>query len=126
MTEDCPANIDLMKPVNLIEGEDAIDTELLREMAIEACDFISSQEWCERIDHQYLTFGIGGEGVNQTSVRSRNQAKNVRPILLNNACPNAVHSQQFGFIPGCGRSDTKQHSIAKDLKCRNSPALGLT
>ena len=49
MTEDCPANTALMKPVNLIEGEDALDTKLLREMAEEARDFISSQEWCERI-----------------------------------------------------------------------------
>jgi hypothetical protein len=60
MTEDCPANIDLMKPVDLIEGEDALDTKLLREMVVEARDFIISQEWCERIDHQYLAYGIGG------------------------------------------------------------------
>ena len=60
MTEDCPANTALMKPVNLIEGEDALDTKLLREMAEEARDFISSQEWCERIEHQYLAYGIGG------------------------------------------------------------------
>jgi len=60
MTEDCPANIDLMKPVNLIEGENALDTQLLREMAEEARDFISSHDWCERVDHQYLAYGIGG------------------------------------------------------------------
>ena len=60
MTEDCPANINLMKPINLIEGEDALDTQLLREMAVEARDFIRSHEWCERIDDQYLAYGIGG------------------------------------------------------------------
>ena len=60
MTEDCPANIDLIKPVDLIEGEDALDTKLLREMAAEARDFINSHEWCERIDHEYLAYGLGG------------------------------------------------------------------
>ena len=29
----------------------------------------------------------------ETSARSRNQAKDVRPILLNNAGPNALHRQ---------------------------------
>jgi hypothetical protein len=70
--------------------------------------------------------GSGSLDFIQTSARSRNQAKDVRPILFNNAGPNAVHTQQFGFIPGCGRSDTKQRSIAKDPKCRNPPALGFT
>ena len=43
---------------------------------------------------------------NRTSARSRNQTKDMRPILLNNAGPNALHSQQFRFISRCGRSDT--------------------
>jgi hypothetical protein len=60
MTDDCPIDINKMKPVDLIEGEDALDTKLLKEMAIEARDFISSQEWCEQVDQQYLAFGIGG------------------------------------------------------------------
>jgi hypothetical protein len=49
-----------MKPVDLIEGEDAIDTSLLREMAANARDFICANEWCEHLDSQYLAFGVGG------------------------------------------------------------------
>jgi len=62
----------------------------------------------------------------QESARSRNQAKDMHPILLNNAGPNALHSQQLRFIPRCGRSDTYQSAIAKNPECRNPPALGLT
>jgi hypothetical protein len=60
MKDHCPINVDTMKPVDSIEGEDAADTKLLRQMATEAHDFICSQEWCERIDHEYLAYGIGG------------------------------------------------------------------
>jgi hypothetical protein len=60
MTGKCPIDINKMKPVDLIEGEDALDTRLLKEMATEARDFISSHDWCEQVDQQYLAFGIGG------------------------------------------------------------------
>lgn len=60
MNGPCSISVDTMKPVALIEGEDAADTKLLREMATEAHDFICSHEWCERIDQQYLACGIGG------------------------------------------------------------------
>jgi hypothetical protein len=60
MKDPCSINIDTMKPVALIEGEDAAETKLLREMATAAHDFISSQEWCERVDQEYLACGIGG------------------------------------------------------------------
>jgi hypothetical protein len=60
MTDICSINVDTMKPADSIEGEDGTDTKLLREMAADAHDFISSQQWCERIDHQYLAYGIGG------------------------------------------------------------------
>jgi hypothetical protein len=49
-----------MMPVNSIEGDSAEDTELLREMATEAHEFMLEQEWCERIDHEYLAYGVGG------------------------------------------------------------------
>ena len=60
MTNDCPVNADKMQPVDSIEGEGAVETKFLREMAVEARDFICSNEWCERIKHQYLAFGVGG------------------------------------------------------------------
>jgi hypothetical protein len=60
MTDDCRINISKMTPVDSIEGESVADTNLLRGMATEARDFISSQEWCEQIDHQYLAYGVGG------------------------------------------------------------------
>jgi hypothetical protein len=60
MTNDCPANVEKMKLVDSIEGEDAADTKLLKEMAIEARDFICANEWCKQIDRQYLAYGVGG------------------------------------------------------------------
>jgi hypothetical protein len=60
MTNNCPIDISKMKPLDLIEGEDPLDTKLLKEMAIEARNFIGSHEWCERVEQQYLAFGIGG------------------------------------------------------------------
>jgi hypothetical protein len=60
MKNDCPVNVERMKPVDSIEGEDAADTKLLREMAVEARDFISTNEWCEHLDRQYLAYGVGG------------------------------------------------------------------
>ncbi|HYJ41001.1 MAG TPA: hypothetical protein VEW08_09435 [Steroidobacteraceae bacterium] len=43
-----------------IEGEDPEDTELLREMAAEARDYIEDFEWAPRITSIHLAFGIGG------------------------------------------------------------------
>jgi hypothetical protein len=60
MTDIHSINVNTMQPVDSIGGEDAADTKLLREMATEAHDFICSQEWCDRIDQQYLAYGIGG------------------------------------------------------------------
>ena len=60
MTDDCPVNVDKMKPVDSIEGEDAVDTKLLREMAVRARDFICAKEWCESLHRQYLAYGVGG------------------------------------------------------------------
>lgn len=57
---DCSVNVDKMKPFDSIEGEDAIETKLLGEMAIEARDFITSNDWCEHLDSQYLAYGVGG------------------------------------------------------------------
>jgi hypothetical protein len=60
MADDCSVNVDKMKPVDSIEGEDAADTKLLRGMAVEARDFICANEWCEHLDRQYLAYGVGG------------------------------------------------------------------
>jgi len=49
-----------MQPVDSIEGEDAVDSGLLREMAVEARDFVCANEWCEHIDRRYLAYGVGG------------------------------------------------------------------
>jgi hypothetical protein len=57
---DCSVEIGKMTPVESIEGESAVDTKLLREMATEAFTFITQMEWCERVDHQYLAYGVGG------------------------------------------------------------------
>jgi hypothetical protein len=60
MKNNCPVDVSKMKPVDSIEGEDVVDTNLLRGMATEAREFICAQEWCEHIDHQYLAYGVGG------------------------------------------------------------------
>jgi|ERR1035438_918715 hypothetical protein len=60
MTNDCPVDINKMKPVDSIEGDSIVETNLLRRMATEACDFICAQEWCDHVDHQYLAYGVGG------------------------------------------------------------------
>jgi hypothetical protein len=49
-----------MQAFDSIEGEDPDDTKLLKEMAVEARDFISSHEWCKNLDKLYLAFRIGG------------------------------------------------------------------
>ena len=49
-----------MKPVDSIEGEDAVETRLLQQMAREARDFLNAQDWCARIDQQFLAYGVGG------------------------------------------------------------------
>lgn len=60
MTNDCPVNVENMKLVDSIVGEDAAETEVLKGMAKEAHDFICSHKWCEHMDCQYLAYGVGG------------------------------------------------------------------
>jgi hypothetical protein len=60
MTNDCPIDISKMTPVELMEGEDADDIRLLKEVAVEARNFVSSHEWCNRVDRLYLAYGVGG------------------------------------------------------------------
>jgi hypothetical protein len=57
---DCPVDVRKMRPVDSIEGDSVVDTNLLREMAKKAHEFRREQEWCERIDHEYLAYGVGG------------------------------------------------------------------
>jgi hypothetical protein len=44
MKNDCPIDISKMKLVESIAGEDVEDARLLKEMAVEARDFMSSHE----------------------------------------------------------------------------------
>src|ERR1700738_1135963 len=60
MTNNCPIDVSKMKPLDSMEGEDAEDTKLLKEMATKARQFVSSHEWCERVDGLYLAYGVGG------------------------------------------------------------------
>jgi hypothetical protein len=43
-----------------IEGEDAEDTALLREMAAEARAYMEEFEWCPAIESIHLALGVGG------------------------------------------------------------------
>lgn len=56
----CPVDIGKMQVADLIKRDSASDTELLRKMATEANEFMREQDWCERVDHQYLAYGVGG------------------------------------------------------------------
>ncbi|MGA7241147.1 MAG: hypothetical protein WBY44_36030 [Bryobacteraceae bacterium] len=60
MMNDCPIDISKMMPVESIQGEDAEDTNLLKQMAAEARNFVSSQKWCDHIDGLHLAYGVGG------------------------------------------------------------------
>lgn len=60
MANDCGIDLSKMQPVDSLKGDDPTDTNLLREMARSASDFICGQEWCERLDRQFLAYGIGG------------------------------------------------------------------
>jgi len=58
--DDCAIDVSKMQPVDLIEGDSTADTVLLREMATEAHEFVCNQSWCERVNHQYFAYGVGG------------------------------------------------------------------
>jgi len=55
-----PIQTDGMVSIDCIVGDSAVDTCLLLEMATEAHEFMRAKEWCERVDHQYFAYGIGG------------------------------------------------------------------
>jgi hypothetical protein len=76
------------------------------------------------ISATYVSTTQASRLINQSSTRTRNEAKDLSPILLHNADPNALYRQQLGFIPWCGRGDTLQSSIAENPERRNPPALG--
>jgi len=57
---DCSVDTSGMASIESIEGDSADDTNLLREMATEASQFICAKEWCESVDRQYLAYGVGG------------------------------------------------------------------
>jgi hypothetical protein len=60
MTDECSVDVSAMTSADSIEGEDLVDTNLLRDMAGGAYEYISTQQWCERVDRQYLAYGLGG------------------------------------------------------------------
>jgi hypothetical protein len=43
-----------------IAGDDAEDTRLLRQMAVDARRYVESQTWCERVVGVHLGDGVGG------------------------------------------------------------------
>jgi len=43
-----------------IKGESTEETNLLKEMAEQTREFVSSQKWCGHVDSLYLAYGIGG------------------------------------------------------------------
>jgi len=53
-------DVSKMQPVDLIEGDSLVETDLLKKMEAEAHEFICRQDWCEHIDRQYLAYGVGG------------------------------------------------------------------
>ena len=48
-----------LTPANSIEGEDDQETDLLREMLVEARGFIQSFRWRREISEEHLGFGVG-------------------------------------------------------------------
>lgn len=50
----------MLVPVEQIQGDDEEDTRLLRAMADEAIEFLSSKHWCPRIERMYFADGYGG------------------------------------------------------------------
>ena len=60
MSNDRSVDFSRMKSLDSIEGEDVEDTNILKEMAIEAREFVSSHEWCDHVDSVHLAYGIGG------------------------------------------------------------------
>ena len=47
-------------PITALRGEDDTDTNLLRDMAERAVQYIRSFEWCLELHEQYFGDGIGG------------------------------------------------------------------
>ena len=47
-------------PIEDLRGEDDTDTNLLRDMAEKAVQYVRSFEWCIEIHEQYFADGIGG------------------------------------------------------------------
>jgi hypothetical protein len=53
-------NTNIFKEYNAIQGDSSDDTKLLKDMAINARDYISSFQWCPPIDRILLAYGVGG------------------------------------------------------------------
>ncbi len=49
----------MLTPVDIMQGEDEKDTQLLREMSIRARDYVTSFHWCPPITGMYLGDGVG-------------------------------------------------------------------
>jgi hypothetical protein len=50
----------MLTSVQKIQGEDEEDTRLLREMAEQARDYVTSFDWCPPIVREWLAAGVGG------------------------------------------------------------------
>ena len=50
----------MLTPVDDIEGDEERDTKLLRQMAVEAREYICAFHWCLPIKAMYFADGVGG------------------------------------------------------------------
>ncbi|MCD4780288.1 MAG: hypothetical protein K8S27_07055 [Candidatus Omnitrophica bacterium] len=53
-------DVNKIMPIDQMEGEDARDTALLREMYAEAEGFILAHPWCEGLEQAFFGIGVGG------------------------------------------------------------------
>jgi hypothetical protein len=49
-----------LRSASAIAGDDAHDTELLKQMLVDAQAFLTNFRWCGRIVDSYFGFGVGG------------------------------------------------------------------
>jgi len=60
MTRNCGIDTERLVSIDSIVGDSEKDTALLKQMAVQASDFLRSHQWCDDIESQYLGYGVGG------------------------------------------------------------------
>ena len=48
-----------LTPAECLQGQDAEDTALLKDMLRDAGDYLRSHEWCPEVTERYFAFGVG-------------------------------------------------------------------